>query len=154
MDIRHWTLDPMAAVRITCAAITLGALVITLPGCGWGADSRRAEVHGEVTLDGEAVPRGRITFFPTEGNTGPATGGTIQDGQFHIPRADGPFVGKNQIQINAPRKSGRKVPWSLNPDKMVDEQVESVPPQYNSESTLVRDVQQGTNVLDLDLHSQ
>ena len=144
----------MTAVRITCAAAMLGTVALTILGCGRSVDSRRAEVRGEVTLDGESTVKGTITFFPTEGNTGPATGGTIEDGQYHIPRAEGPFVGKNRIEISSFRKTGQKVPWSRNPDKMVDEIVESVPPQYNKESKLVREVQQGTNVLDFELRSQ
>lgn len=143
----------MTLIRFSFEAILLGAVALLLPGCGGSSDARRAEVRGVVTLDGESISKGTITFFPTAGNQGPATGGTIQDGHYHLSRTDGPFVGKNRIEISAPRKTGQKVPWPRNPNKMVDEIVESVPPQYNEESTLVREVQQGPNVLDFELRS-
>ena len=51
--------------------------------CGGG------EVSGEVTLDGEPVPKGSIVFFPTAGNQWSVAGGSIQDGRYKIAHNEG-----------------------------------------------------------------
>ena len=83
--------------------------------------ARRVEVRGEITLDSDLIAKGTITFFPAEGNTGPATGGTIKGGHYHISRADGPFVRKKRIQIRAFRKTVQRVLSARNPDNIADE---------------------------------
>jgi len=104
-----------------------------------------------VTLDGVAIEQGSITFRPTGGTQGPASGVAIANGQYRLSAADGPVVGHNRIEIYAPRKTGRKVPAPMgNPGEMSEEVVEMIPSRYNTQSTLNRDVAPGKNTLDFE----
>jgi hypothetical protein len=43
-------------------------------------------VSGEVRIDGNAVPRGFITFSPTTKDQGPVVGAPIEDGKYRCDR--------------------------------------------------------------------
>ena len=134
------------------------ALILTLllVGCGGRGGVERGAVSGEVTLDGEPVPEGAITFFAAGENEGPASGGPILDGRFDIARSQGPVVGTNRVEITAPRKTGKKVrsPDPIAAGGMMDEWKESVPTRYNTRSTLEEQIQAGKNKIDFALQSQ
>jgi len=127
----------------------IGGLLV-LGGCE-ASGLRRAAVSGTVRVDGQPLAEGSINFFPTEGTEGPTAGAPIVQGKYQIPRANGVTVGKNLVQIQANRKTGRKVPNPMAPGTLTDEIVELLPPEYNTQSTLVRTIEPGSNVLDFDL---
>jgi hypothetical protein len=127
----------------------LGYLVVgllPLPGCG-GNDL--AEVSGAVAIDGQPVTEGSIQFIPIEGTTGPGAGAPIENGRYHIPRQKGVAVGKNRVELRAFKKTGRKVqdPTGL-PGTLTEERVPAFPKEYNDSSTVVREVQAGSNTID------
>ena len=111
---------------------------------------QRATVSGKVLVDGQPLQHGSINFLPTEGNDGPTAGAAIEDGRYQIEREKGVTLGKNLVQIHCVQKTGRKIPDRLS-DELVDEWAEMLPAEYNSRSTLVRDITPGTNTLDFDL---
>ena len=141
--------------RRTIAQLTTLALTLQLIGCDGGGEVRRAEIRGEVSLDGELVPNGSIVFLPASGNSGPSAGGSIQDGRYMISRDDGPALGTNHVEIRALRKTGRKIrsPDPLSGDRLIDERRESVPARYNTESVLEVEIQSGKNEFNFSLES-
>ena len=99
-------------------------------------------VHGSVTVDGETVDTGTICFVPIEGTPGPASVGRIVDGKYRIDARGGVPVGKHRVEIDARKKTGRKVKqddgYSV---ALVDETVRVTPPQYaGDQSPLVREI--------------
>jgi hypothetical protein len=77
----------MAAARFQLLLL-LAAAAMLCGGCG-GPNYALSTVTGRVTIDGAAVPKGCITFSPTEGSRGPAVGAPIQDGEYRcekVPR--------------------------------------------------------------------
>jgi hypothetical protein len=122
-----------------------GACLIACCGCG-PAGPQRAEVSGTVTLNGEPVREGSINFFPTKGNTGPEAGGAILDGKFHIPRAKGPVVGMNRVELRAFQKTGKQIQDPTAKQGTLTEEIANIfPAEFNSNSTLERDVSAGKN---------
>lgn len=123
-----------------------------LCGCGSGGP-QRAAVQGEVTLGGRPLEKGSILFRPTEDTKGPTAGGRIENGRYEISRKDGPLVGMNRIEINAFQPTGRQVPKVIgNPEAgLMDEVIEVIPKKYNVDSTLVREVNTDSNILDFHL---
>jgi hypothetical protein len=118
-------------------------------GC---AGDDRSEVSGTVKLNGQPIAEGAITFIPTDGNKGAATGAEIRDGKYHIPRSAGVTPGKNRVELRAFRDSGRKVQDPTGkPGTLTAERVMAFPPQYNDQSTLVRDVRRGSDTIDFDI---
>ena len=132
-----------------CLSLVVALAVVTLPlfGCGQDIDPRRAAVRGSITLDGEPVPDGSISFYPAPGNKGVAAGGDLSDGAYTISRAKGPMVGQNRVVIRSPYATGKTI--TIGRQRIV-EHLDRIPTKYNRHSTLEVDVQAGKN-LDFDL---
>jgi hypothetical protein len=129
----------LVAGILACAGLLLG--------CSSGG-LRTAAVSGTVTLNGQPVAEGSITFIPVEGTTGPERGAVIKDGQYSIPQAKGVVVGKNRVELRSIQKSGKKIQDPTKPPgTLIDELAEAFPPECNSKSTLVRDIQAENNTL-------
>jgi hypothetical protein len=127
----------------------LAALCAGVLGC---SGDNRSEVSGTVKLNGRPVAEGSINFIPIEGNTGAGAGAVIADGKYHIPRDKGVTAGKNRVELRAFRESGRKVQDPTGPPgTLAFERVPAFPPQFNDQSTLVRDVGRGSDTIDFDI---
>ena len=136
--------------QVSSVALLILAL-FTASGCGPSGPTR-AEVSGVVSLNGTPVSEGSINFFPTDGNTGPEAGGAIREGKYHIPRAQGPVIGKNRIELRSFQKSGRKIQDPTAPQGTLTEEITNVfPAEFNKESTLVREVQKGKNEMPFEI---
>ena len=74
-----------------------------LAGCGGKTNDgpARFQVSGEVTYDGQPVPKGDIFFEPdgSKGNSGPQSRATIQDGQFETEPGKGMIGGPHKVRI-------------------------------------------------------
>lgn len=68
-----------------------------LGGCG-GDGYEHAAVHGTVSIDGQPVPKGSITFTPTEQGQGPGVGAEIVDGKY---RCEKVALGKVRVTFIA-----------------------------------------------------
>ena len=127
-------------------------IVLALAGCD-GSGANRAEVHGTVTTDDQPIQSGTVRFIPTEGTTGPSTGGAIENGKYRLDSASGPVVGRHRVEIRARRKTGRKIESGFPdpPGTLVDHVAQFIPARYNVESDLVVEVKRGSNSHDFHL---
>jgi hypothetical protein len=127
---------------VPAAIAALGLL--NLAGCS-GDNLPREAVSGSVTIDGNPLKSGAITFVPN-GPDIPSQGGTpVVDGKYSIPRAQGLVPGKYKVVIS----SGEGTP-----EKKVDTATDmpgmppipakqAIPPQYNAASILEATVTAG-----------
>lgn len=108
-------------MRVLLFAIVL-ATTPFLSGCGDGT----VKVRGSVTLDGEPVNDGSVSFQPAEGN-GPSGGCSVTEGQFEV--TPGLAPGKYKVSVRGGRKTGKRVSAGppLPPGSMIDEMI-TVPP--------------------------
>lgn len=122
-------------------------------GCS-ETNENRAAIVGEVKLDGKLLEQGSILFTPAEGVKGGVAGVAIVNGRYQLSSGNGPSIGWNQVAIHAVRKTGKKVqkPFPAQ-DQMVDEQVEAIPPRFNSQSILKFEVKSGENTADFAVES-
>ena len=88
--------------------ILVCGLVFAAGGCG---GSNRGAVQGRVTVNGEPLKEGEISFAPLDPSRGPSAGAAISNGEYRIDAARGPVAGAHQVQIRAFRKTGKKV-WN------------------------------------------
>ena len=141
----------MPSARLTglAAVALLAGLLLSGAGCQKGP--RRAAVSGQVLVDKEPLLEGTISFIPTDGTEGPETGEAIREGRYSIPADKGAVVGKCKVEIRGFRKTGRKVPDIMEKDKLIDERAKAVGPEFNDQSTLIREIKDGKNTLDFDL---
>ncbi|RCS48318.1 hypothetical protein DTL42_13415 [Bremerella cremea] len=69
----------MTRLPFAASLLALGLLSFTV-GCG-AEKSDTVTVKGNVTVDGEPLEKGSITFLAADGAT-PASGGTIEEGKY------------------------------------------------------------------------
>lgn len=123
-------------------------------GCSDGAPERVA-IRGSVNVDGAPLPKGSIVFVPTSGTEGPRAAGTIENGSYTIPKDQGPVVGKMRVEIFAEQNLGfalddaEDVVRNAVPNEVIPPN--PIPPEYNQESTLVRETLPGDNTLDFEI---
>jgi hypothetical protein len=135
--------------RLRLGAIVL--LLVTIGGCGGVFDS---SVSGTVTLDGNALPRGTVTFHPIGG--GPAAYARIQeDGSYsvHTGREEGLSAGEYGVTVSANELSAVKQTAAGGPPppgKPI------TPEWYRSKDTsgLKCTVEPGSNEINLELTKQ
>ena len=137
---------------VRCPSLVVLGLLLALNGCSDHAGGRLA-VQGTVTLDGQPLTRGSISFRPVAGTSGPTAGAKIVDGRFSIPSGKSVFAGKYRVEITATRKTGRQV---KDPTfgTTVDQVAQYLSDRYNRSSELVAEVKPGgPNDLKFDLTS-
>lgn len=103
------------------ALVVLWVSVIVSMGCGKKVE--RTAVSGVVSLDGEPVKDGQVSFEPAQGASGKMEFGIIADGKYSIPEQFGLAPGEYLVRItgNAPRarwpnlmplqKQAKRIPW-------------------------------------------
>ncbi|MCR9120517.1 MAG: hypothetical protein NXI22_26590 [bacterium] len=116
------------------AAFALPVLLCGLVGCG-SSGPQRETLSGEVTLNGEALPTGSITFAPQAGGeTG--TSAEIIDGKFAITDPQyGLSTGDYKVEITSAQKTGVMAPGP-GPNGMVEEIKQIIPARYNLNTEL------------------
>lgn len=118
--------------RLLCVLVTL------VLGCGQGP--RLAQVKGTVRLDGQPLPGAEIEFQPESGV--PSFGVTDAQGHYelrHLHQRAGALPGKHTVRIQMGE-----------PDDPSHKAIR-LPPEYNDESTLTREVVPGENTIDFEL---
>jgi hypothetical protein len=149
----------MSMHRLHVRRLASAIMVLAIGGC---ADKTapvdtlpRREVSGTVSLDGNLLKEGKITFAPAENDKaiGPAVTGDIKEGKFSIDRTQGPTPGKYKVIISglpAMEIKSDEMPGSA-PKRLP----EPVPAKYNSKTTLTKDVSgDATNQFDFPLTSK
>lgn len=123
---------PGVAVRASFLGVAVCGLL--LAGCSRKPGYATATVHGRITIAGEAVPAGFVTFSPAR--QGPVTGTAILEGRYRLDRLP---AGKHRVTFQAqaaePAKLfdaaaqvEREVPRDLLPEKYRDGLDIEVPP--------------------------
>ena len=105
---------------------------------------------GTVRLDNKPLTTGSIAWIPIEGTEGPGGGAGIEkDGKYEIKQGLRP--GKYRVEIRSTITINRPVRNAVIPSELVDEEVSVIPEQYNTKSSLIREIGPGSNVFNFDL---
>jgi hypothetical protein len=132
-------------------ALVLCAAFLPVAGCfGSEDDLPRESVTGTVTLDGQPIALGTISFTPDGGGAGgpPAVGGggTIKYGRFSIDREGGLIPGTYKVSINAPGAAPERTKGSMPAaGRSVELPKELIPKSYNAQTTLSAKIEKGGN---------
>ncbi len=135
----------------SCFAFLLGVIVPgTLSGCA--EPQLRQEVSGEIKLDGRLLEDGIINFAPLDGQA-TGDGAQIVNGKYRIPEDKGLLPGKYKVTIYA--GDGRSGAGDASPDPprgSLKPGKERVPPQYNQNSKVIKEVKKGEkNIFDFNI---
>ena len=112
------------APRTTLALIGLLA-VAGMAGCG-GPGFPSARLEGTVTVDGQPVETGNISFTPTQADRGSGATATISGGRYV---AEGVPQGKVRVYFDATRETGRTIEQFGKP---YPETVNVIPEKYRA----------------------
>jgi len=123
-------------------------------GCG-KRSPEQATVHGQVTYKGKPIETGTIVFHPLPPLKALPAGADITAGTYTI-KENGPVLGKYRVEIQAYRKTGRRVPdlrgdASIPNRPLVEEKVPILPASFNVESQLTADIANSDNTIDFKL---
>lgn len=113
------------------------SLILTVAGCG-GSD--RSPISGTVTLDGQPVAVGSISFRPTKGTKGNTAGAAIVDGKYTVAAERGLAPGEYAVQVETYYKTGKKF---NDPQKGIVDEEKRV--DYNEQGKLTATVTAGRN---------
>jgi hypothetical protein len=139
----------MFSLRDVKIGLMLSVGLFVLAGCS-ARGPEIAYVSGRVTMDGVPLPNATVVFVPENGR--PAGANTDQNGNYVLNFAQGrkgAIPGTHTIRIMTMRdadqdENGKPIPGSP----------ETVPPKYNTESTLTFEVEPGKkNVANFELKS-
>lgn len=154
--------------RVLSAAVACCLVGMIVVGCG-PKGPELGSVTGKVTLDGNPVTNGLVTFVPVGGGR-PATGKTDENGQYVLVGVDGKgaLLGQHQVSVttvkeaatvteirsDSPEYAKQAVSGSSSSDYNTAKVVEPIPARYNTNTELSFEVKAGSNVIDLELKSE
>ena len=135
--------------------VMLELLCIVSFGCtGRGyAGPRRFPLSGKVTVDGQPMPMGLISFVPRD-DSGRVAGGPIENGMYSVFEEYGPTEGKYEVRVSWNKLTGRRIPNPSDRGYMIDEMVEGLPAKYREHSELTADVSPKQTRFDFDLKTK
>lgn len=121
-------------LRYHCLAVVLASIL----GCSSGENYQ--PMTGNVTVDGQPLEKGVITFYPN--GPGTTVGGEIIEGQFKLAQEQGATPGKYRVEIVAYRASG-KSEFDVDLNTQVPIEIQILPARYNVKSQLEVEVADG-----------
>lgn len=122
-------------------------LVIGIIGCGETDSLGRRPVSGKVTLAGQPLEAGSISFEPV--GKGVSAGAPIVNGTYSISATDGLPIGSYIARISSPI-GGSETPDAPGESDVVA--VEQIPSEFNSASTQKVEVSKdGNNSFDFEI---
>jgi hypothetical protein len=126
------------------ACVTTVVLAVLASGCG----RQTVTVSGDVTLDGQPVTKGTITYVPVDTSL-PRVEREIVDGKYTAPLP----VGAYKVQVSWQRPTGKK--RQMLPDSpAIDILEEAVPGKFNTNTELQTDIKAGDTKRDWPLKSK
>jgi len=117
--------------------------IVTLAGCG------EPIVTGEVTLDGEPLKEGLITYVPLRSGI-PNAAAKIENGRYRVKVP----VGEMKVQITAPVVMGKRKAYNTPDSPTIDVLGERIPERYNKKTELKAEVKSGANKFNWKLQSK
>ncbi|MCC9606887.1 hypothetical protein LOC68_15615 [Blastopirellula sp. JC732] len=115
-------------MRVTLlATILIAATSLLSVGCGGGIKDNEVKVSGNVTIDGQPIEIGSVSFVSADGST-PTGGGNIKDGAYVA------FVapGEKKVLVLGNKLVGKEKLYDT-PDSPTRDMYEKVtPPEYNA----------------------
>ena len=134
-----------------CANALFCGILLTALGCGGGAEDYpdMGSVSGTVTLGGSPVSGASVSFRPDGAGSRGSAAVTDSDGYYELQYSanrEGAKVGAHTVRISTYQEAGPGEDGEL-----IDAVPETIPNQYNSQTTLKQTVESGSNTFDFEL---
>jgi hypothetical protein len=132
--------------RTHAAPILILGVLALAAGCGPASCS----IQGEVTMDGQPVENGLITYKPISGEAGQAQA-AIKGGKYSIASAT---PGTMRVTISVQKAVGKSKVYDSPDSPERVEYKEIAPERYNTKSELQKDIKRGANTINWTLESK
>ena len=122
--------------------VWIGVAIVLAVGCGQDGP-KLVPVEGTVTLNGAPVAGALVGFQPDDPMASPSYGETDENGHYVLKftlQREGAMLGTHTVSISTENENSRKP--------------ETLPPEYNQNSQLKREVKDEENVFDFPIESQ
>jgi hypothetical protein len=130
--------------RLSSPLVVFAALGLAVGCSGPSDDLPREAVSGTVTLDGQPLANGSISFSPAGGSGATGGGDAIKGGKFSIARDSGLVPGNYNFSIYAGANSAERTkPAQAGSLKKSEMAKELIPAKYNSNTELRAEVKKG-----------
>ena len=131
------------------------SLCLAIAGCTRRSyeGPQRFALSGKVTVDGQPLDVGKISFIPKSGDAQRVSGGQIADGMYTVTEEMGANAGAYRVEIRWDKKTGKKY-RDNDSGEMYDERKEGLPPRYHEQSELTAEVSATQTTFNFDLKSQ
>jgi len=121
---------------------------------GWffvvGCRDGMSTASGTVTMDGEPVKTGTVTFVKQDGDVA-REGAIIADGRFVAKLRPGDY----KIELNSQKTTGTRTQKGFDgKDEVVELTAELFPERYNAKTTLTTKIVPGPNTVNLEAKSK
>jgi hypothetical protein len=137
-------LSPAAHLGLATACCSLVAVC----GCSRGPGYPSATVSGTVTIDGQPVPKGQITFSPAAHGQGPVIGSKIAQGKYRCERVP---LGQHRVTFAAQAEAMSTI-IDVSTGQKHEVPKDILPPRYLS--GLDAEVKAGKTLLDFPLQTK
>jgi hypothetical protein len=123
------------------AIVCLALLCVLASGCtGRGySGARRFRLSGKVTVDGQPMQMGVISFIPQD-KSGRVSGAPVESGAYSVPEENGPTAGVYEVRVSWNKLTGKKIPNPSDKGYTIDQMVEGLPAKYREQSELTAEV--------------
>ncbi len=142
-----------ALMPLSCSKYlsTLLLLGLVIGGCGGGAADDKAAISGKVTLKGQPLDRGTITFTSVDPSKPLMAGGQIQNGEYRIPANQGLPAGRYRVRISSP-VGGTEVSPGEAPGESDILAEERIPPEWGVNSQQEVEIKPGQRTVSFDFN--
>jgi hypothetical protein len=126
-----------------------------LAGCGDRTydGPQRFPLSGKVTVDGQPLEMGTISFIPASGGDQRVSGGQIANGTFSVAEDMGANAGLYRVEIRWDKKTGKKY-RDKDSGEMYDVRKEGLPAKYHQQSELTSEVSAAQTTFEFDLKTK
>ncbi len=153
-------------VRLLACVVACSLVCLACIGCGPDGPEL-GTVSGKVTMDGQPLTNGLITFEPEAGGRA-SIGKTDSNGQYKLIRVEreGAEIGSHKVSVTTITEAEAVEDMGSDSDAYAKqamgdasaydsaEVAEPIPARYNVSTELVKEVKAGDNTIDLELTSQ
>lgn len=140
-------LSNFGASALATGAKRICVILLAVAGCGDKVPYPHATVTGMVTVDGQPVPQGYVTFSPMSGGQGPVTGGKIWQGSY---RCEQVAAGQSKVTFVAEAEEMHTFIDALGAQRQIPLSI--LPPRYLMGIDIT--VETGEVAMDFDLRNE
>ena len=123
------------------SALLMAAVAGATTGCSKREyeGEQRFPLKGKVTVDGQPIDAGTISFIGADPEKQRPSGGSILGGVYEVSEAMGANAGSYRVEIHWQKPTGKSI-RAIDSDEMVQQRAEGLPDKYHRNTELKAEI--------------